>query len=118
MLKCDKINYNISSKYSPTLLFKSKNEDKIKRFQTEQAKRNYIDSKTQTLGDFVGLTFIASLFLKAQDISFSNKLKPKEWVALGMFSTACISLITLLIKKDQYAKEFDKEMKNDTKNYA
>jgi hypothetical protein len=56
------------------------------------------------------VTFISSLFLGAQNISFSKKLTKKEWFALGMLITACASMITLFIKKDHYAKEYDKEM--------
>lgn len=106
----NKINsQNSSLIYKKTFKSKSK-EERIKEFQAEQAKRNYIESKTETIEDLVDVTFISSLFLGAQNISFSKKLTKKEWFALGMLITACASMITLFIKKAQYAKEYEKEM--------
>ena len=92
-------------------LFKAESkEDKIKKFQAAQAKRDYVNAKTETIEDLLDLTFIGSILLGAHNIDLSKKLKTKEWFALGMFVTTCASLITLFIKKEQYAKEYDKEV--------
>ena len=111
MLVLNKINFSSEKNYNSFYgTFKSTKEEKIKKFQAEQVKRDYVNFKTNNLETFTDLTLIGSLFLGAHNINFSKKLKTKEWFALGMFTTACASLITLFIKKDQYAKEYDKEM--------
>lgn len=111
MLTLNKINLSSEKIYNSSYgTFKSTKEERIKKFQAVQVKRDYMNSKTDTLETFTNLTLFGSLFLGAHNISFSKKLKAKEWFALGMFTTACASLITLFIKKYQYAKEYDKEM--------
>ena len=112
MSTVNKINFISEKNYNYSYrTFKSTKEEKIKKSQISQAKRDYVNSKTATLDDITTLMLFSSLFLGAHNISFSKKLKTKEWFSLGMFATACASLITLFIKKIQYAKEYDKEMK-------
>lgn len=111
MLTINKISVPSSKVYNSSYTtFKSTKEEKIKKFQTEQAKRDYVASKTETIENLADLTLISSLFLNAHNISFKEKLKTKEWFALGLFATAVASIITLFIKKAQYAKEYDKEI--------
>ena len=111
MLTLNNINFLPEKKYNSSYAtFKSTKTERIKNFQVAQAKRDYVNSKTDELEAFTFLTLLGSLFLNVHNISLSKKLKTKEWFALGMFTAACASLITLFIKKDQYAKEYDKEM--------
>ena len=111
MLTLNKINFSSEKNYNSSyVIFKSTKEERIKKFQAAQIKRDYVNSKTDELEDLTGAALIGSFFLGAHNINFSKKLKTKEWLALGMFATACASLIALFIKKDQYAKEYDKEM--------
>ena len=111
MITLNKFNFLSNKSYNDYhAIFKSTKEERIKKFQAEQAKRDYMNSKTETLEAFTFLTLFGSLFLGALNIDLSKKLTTKKWFALGMFATACASLITLFIKKDQYAKEYDKEI--------
>ena len=111
MSTINKINFLSGKNYnSYHATFKAAKEERIKKFQAEQAKRDYVNSKTDTLEAFAFLAVLGSLFLGAHNIDLSKKLTTKKWLALGMFATACASLITLFIKQYQYAKEYDKEM--------
>ena len=96
---------------------KFKNKPKNKREEYIE-KYNYINAKTENLSDLSTSFLILALFCNVHNINFKKKLNTAEKIGIGALIASGITITANCIKRYKLSKEYDKEIKNDSKNYA
>lgn len=110
------ININDIKHYCPNTFFKANsiNNDKCKYIAE---KRAYIEDKTTTLEELSILSFLGAVISGTIDAESIIKNKKINKLSLGLIITSAALLVAKWIKQIQLSHEYDREVKNDSKNF-